>query len=107
MPAAVSEGGDIQSEPKSTKFPVFSLMIRELDAETCSHQTAPSAKQSAIFAFSAGNSKIIRMFGIFFDLRAPEKLGFGRQQPNYARFSLSRAEPVPFRRSARPFRTRK
>jgi hypothetical protein len=30
MPAAVSEGSDIQSEPKSTKFPVFSLMIREM-----------------------------------------------------------------------------
>src|SRR5208282_5767018 len=33
---------------------------------------------------------------IFFDLRAPEKRRFGRQQLTYARFSLSRTEPVPF-----------
>src|SRR5713226_8872507 len=31
-----------------------------------------------------------------FDLRAPEKLTFGRQLLIYARFSLSRTEPVPF-----------
>ena len=30
------------------------------------------------------------------DLRAPEKLRFGRRQLIYARFSLSRIEPVPF-----------
>jgi hypothetical protein len=51
--------------PKSTKFPVFSLMIREFDAERSSHQTAPSATQSAIFAFSAENLKIVRMFARF------------------------------------------
>jgi hypothetical protein len=39
-----------------------------------------SASQSASYAFSAGNSKIMRMFVIFFDLRAPEKLRFGLQQ---------------------------
>ena len=33
----------------------------------------------------------------FFDLRAPERLGFDHQRPIYARFSLSRIEPVPFR----------
>ena len=31
-----------------------------------------------------------------FDLRAPEKLTFSSQQLIYARFSLSRTEPVPF-----------
>ena len=34
---------------------------------------------------------------IFFPKRGPERLGFGRQQLIYARFSLSRIEPVPFR----------
>jgi hypothetical protein len=32
-----------------------------------------------------------------FDLRAPENLIFGHQQLIYARFSLSRIEPVPLR----------
>ena len=36
-----------------TKIPCISLMIRELDAESSSYQTAASATQSAIFAFSA------------------------------------------------------
>jgi hypothetical protein len=34
---------------------------------------------------------------VFSDLRAPEKLRFGRQHLIYARFSLSSIEPVPFR----------
>jgi hypothetical protein len=33
---------------------------------------------------------------IFFNMRAPEKLSFSRPQVIYARFSLSRIEPVPF-----------
>src|SRR5258708_36810102 len=40
-------------------------MIREFEAETISHQTASSATQSAIFAFSAERSKIGRMFAQF------------------------------------------
>jgi hypothetical protein len=32
------------------KFPVFSLMIREFDAESSSHQTARSGSQSAQLA---------------------------------------------------------
>jgi len=46
MLAAVSEGRTSNPEPKSTNFPVFSLMIREFDAETGSHQTASSATES-------------------------------------------------------------
>src|SRR5260370_27941899 len=34
---------------------------------------------------------------IFLWMRRPEKCRFGRQQLNYARFSLSRIEPVPDR----------
>jgi hypothetical protein len=37
---------------------------------------------------------------IFSDLRAPEKIRFGHQQPIYARFSLLRIEPVPLARRA-------
>ena len=33
--------------PKTAKLPVFSLMIREFDAESGSHQTASSATQSS------------------------------------------------------------
>jgi hypothetical protein len=44
---------------------------------------------------------------MFFDPRAPEKLRFGRQQPIYARFSLSRIKPVPLRRLARRASARK
>jgi hypothetical protein len=50
-------------------------MIREFDAESGSHQTASSAKQSAISAFSAENSKILRMFA---DFLLPKGTGEGR-----------------------------
>jgi len=50
---------------KSRKFPVFSLMIREFDAESILHQTASSANQSTIFAFAAENWEIGRMFARF------------------------------------------
>jgi hypothetical protein len=49
MLAAVSEGWDILSDPKSKIFPVFSLMIREFHAESSLHQTASSATQSFTF----------------------------------------------------------
>jgi len=52
--------------------------------------------QSVIFSFSTEDSKIVRMFAHFLELRAPEKLRFGRQRLIYARFSLSRIEPVPY-----------
>jgi hypothetical protein len=62
------------------------------------------ATQSSIFAFSAGNSKIVRTRArIFFDLRAPERLRFGRQHVTYARFSPSRIEPVPLNTIAATF----
>ncbi len=34
------------------KFPVFSLMIREFDAERSSHQTASSATQFVVFTYN-------------------------------------------------------
>jgi hypothetical protein len=71
-------------------------MIREFDAESGSHQTASSANQSAIFTFSAENSRIARTLAHFPDLRAPEKIKSGNRQLIYARFSLLRIEPVPF-----------
>ena len=40
-------------------------MIREFDAESSSHQTVSSASQSPISAFSAENSKIVRMLAHF------------------------------------------
>jgi hypothetical protein len=45
--------GSAQNRLKSTKFPVFSLVIREFDAENGSQQTASSAKPSSVFVFSA------------------------------------------------------
>jgi hypothetical protein len=51
--------------PESKFFYVLSLLIREPDAESGSYQTALSAKQSAIFALSAEESKILRMFATF------------------------------------------
>jgi len=45
----------LQSMPralKSRKFPVFSLMIREFDVESSSHQTASSATQFATFTYN-------------------------------------------------------
>jgi len=80
-------------------------MIREFDGESSSHQTASSANQSAIFAFSAESSKIVRTLAGFLLLRGPEKLIFGRQLPIRARFSLLRTRPVPFRRSCLLFGT--
>jgi hypothetical protein len=56
-----------------------------------------SASQSATSTFSAEKSKYCACSRVFFDLRAPEKLSFGRQQLIYARFSLLRFEPVPLR----------
>ena len=50
---------------KSKKFPVFSLLNREFDAESSSHQNAPSASQSSIFAFSAESFRIVRRFAHF------------------------------------------
>src|SRR5712671_373318 len=38
--------------PKSIKFPAFSLVIREFDAENGSRQTASSATQSALFHYN-------------------------------------------------------
>jgi len=35
--------------PEMRKFPVFSLMIRELTRESSSHQTAPSATSAKDF----------------------------------------------------------
>jgi len=40
MSAAVFYLADLKSSPKSKKFPVFYLLIRELDAESSSHETA-------------------------------------------------------------------
>ncbi len=40
-----------------TKFPVFSLMIREFVAETGSHRTASSASQASVRRFSATLSR--------------------------------------------------
>jgi hypothetical protein len=47
------------------KFPVFSLRIREFDAESYSQRTASSASRSMISAFSVEVSKIVRMFAYF------------------------------------------
>ena len=46
--------------PKSRKFPVFSLMIREFDAESGSHQTASSAIQSVLFHYNLEMAAIPR-----------------------------------------------
>ena len=81
---------------KSRKFPVFSLMIREFDAESSSHQTASSATQSAISLISVEDPKIVHKLARFLDARGPEKLRWGRQRLASARFSPSRTEPVPF-----------
>jgi hypothetical protein len=54
-----------RSEPKTAKFPVFSLMIREFDAENGSQQTATSATasmQTLGFLTSGGWPVPIRVF---------------------------------------------
>lgn len=71
-------------------------MIKEFDVESISHQTASSATQSAICAFSAEKSKILRTFAHFHRPEALERLRFYPHQLTCARFSLSRIEPVPF-----------
>jgi hypothetical protein len=43
---------------KLAKFPLFSLLIREFDPESSSRQTASSARQSAMIAFSAGKMRL-------------------------------------------------
>jgi hypothetical protein len=65
------------------KFPVLSLIIREFDAESSSHQTASSATQSSIFTFSAENSKIARVSAHFLE---PEGTGEARIRPYAADF---------------------
>ncbi len=47
--------------PKSRKFPVFSLMIREFDAESGSRQTASSATQSGMFPYIVEAMKSARV----------------------------------------------
>jgi hypothetical protein len=42
----LSDRLEAQKRPKTRKFPVFSLMIREFHAESSSQQTATSAKQA-------------------------------------------------------------
>ena len=45
-----------------------------------------------------GKAKMVRMLAHSSHPRAPEKLRFSRRQLIYARFSLSRTEPVPLSR---------
>jgi hypothetical protein len=47
------------------KFPVFFPVTGNFPAERGSHRTASSAKQSSIFKFSTGRSKILRTFAHF------------------------------------------
>jgi hypothetical protein len=68
MSTAVSECLEPRINPKSMKFPVFSLMIREIGAESCSHQTESSVNQSAISGFSSEKSKTLRTFARFLRL---------------------------------------
>ena len=71
-------------------------MIRKSHAESGSRQTASSASQSSISVLSAEKPRLVRGFANFLRLGAPEKLRFGRKQLTYARFSLSRIEPVAY-----------
>ena len=64
--------------------------------ESSSHQTALYASQSTIFVFSSENSKTAHAFAHILLARSPERLRFGLQQPDSARFSLARTETVPF-----------
>jgi len=60
------------------KFPVFSLMIREFDAESSSQQTASSAMQSAIFSLSAERSKMeSRVVMLAYENGLVSKIGSG------------------------------
>ena len=78
------------------KFPVFSLMIREFDAESISYQTAGSAKQSAILAFSTGKSKILHTFPHYSPPKGPGDGHIPSSSANQARLSLSRIGTVPY-----------
>jgi hypothetical protein len=71
-----------KSEPKSQKFPVFSLMIRDFDAESSLHQTAASATES----FS--------VYGFATNLRNPRVCGQFRSAPGSGECSKSSIPPI-------------
>jgi hypothetical protein len=73
------------------QFPVFSLMIREFDAENGSQQTVPSANQYSIFALFAENCKI-----------AHQRLRAGRAKHPFDQADYSQSDARPTRRSAAP-----
>jgi hypothetical protein len=63
----------VRGRPKSAKFPVFSLMIREFDAETGSLQTGSSATQSGLFTYNLEIAANLRGARRFCARREPEK----------------------------------
>ena len=80
----------------SRKFPVFSLMIREFDAESISHQTATSAKQSVLFTYNLEIAANPRVTPRFCARCEPEKAISLRIERIPRVFSLSAEEAVRF-----------
>jgi len=55
------------------EFPVFSLMIREFDAEIGSQQTGSSATESLIIVSLLAKSRKRRVHGVICEWSSPEK----------------------------------
>jgi hypothetical protein len=66
-------GSDALKPPKTEKFPVLSLSIRESDAESGSRQTASSATQSALFTYNLEMAANPRVAWPFHAQCEPEK----------------------------------
>jgi hypothetical protein len=74
-------------------------MIREFDGESSSHQTASSAQQSAIFAFSAENSKIVRTLAGFPFTQGTGEAHIRASAADSCPILSVENQAVPFRRS--------
>ena len=81
---------------KSRKFPVFSLMIRELDVESSSHQTASSATEALSLSIVRSNCQITRARGVFRVSTVAEKTNFLKVMGDSRPKSLSANLARPF-----------
>ncbi len=85
MAAAVSRGPASNQRPKWTNFPVFSLLIREFDAESSSYQTASSATESFRLRFGHERRKSARVRPVSQRLVAAENA----PNPRFCQFAVS------------------
>lgn len=82
---------------KSQEFPVFSLMIREFDAESSSLKTVPSAKQSSESRSLCKVSENPSIWRLFSDDREPERVFISDDLQIFAQISPERSSTGNFR----------